>query len=185
MSSEPPRMPVVVTGGGEAADAGDRPIYQRINRNNSSALRRSLSAGFALIIVIAAAGTAARPLRHCRVAGETDMRRFIWAALLCVLALQSSFTQQPFSYRPGSSGSRDWRRICGGPRRSVQDRIRAARRRGKMPSLRGHDRSAGNRKIRQQAGRYRQKSRLSLRACAQGSALARRGTALLHSSGLR
>ena len=87
-------MPVVVTGGGEAADAADRPIYQRINRNNSSALRRSLSAGFALIIVIAAAGTAARPLRHCRVAGETDMRRFIWAALLCVLASQSSIAQQ-------------------------------------------------------------------------------------------
>jgi hypothetical protein len=52
-------MPVAVAGGGEAAGTVDRPIDRRIYRNNSSRLRRNLSAGFALIIVIAAAGTAA------------------------------------------------------------------------------------------------------------------------------
>jgi hypothetical protein len=50
-------MPVVAGGGG-AADAGDCPINRSIDRSNSSTLRRSLPAGFALIIVIAAAGTA-------------------------------------------------------------------------------------------------------------------------------
>jgi hypothetical protein len=35
-----------------------------------------------------------RPFRHGRVAGETDVMRFIWAALLCVLASQSSLAQQ-------------------------------------------------------------------------------------------
>src|SRR5229473_1779422 len=59
MSSERPRMPVAVAGGDEAADTDDRPIDRRIYRNNSSRLRRNLSTGFALIIVIAAADTAA------------------------------------------------------------------------------------------------------------------------------
>src|SRR5260221_931581 len=62
MSSGRPGMPVVVAGGGEAADTGDRPIDRqdrRIERNHSLTLRRSLSAGLALIVVIAAAGIAA------------------------------------------------------------------------------------------------------------------------------
>jgi hypothetical protein len=55
-------MPVVVAGGGEAANTGDRPIDRqdrRIERNHSLTLWRSLSAGLALIVVIAAAGIAA------------------------------------------------------------------------------------------------------------------------------
>jgi hypothetical protein len=206
MSSERPRMPVVVAEGGEAADIGDRPIDLRIDRNHSSTPRVDISqwrqgrrVGARSSHSRCERARAASPssmcrsrrptplqrrqrradlchsvrlFRHCRVAGENRHEAFYLGRAAMRARLASELGATTFSCRPGSSGSGDWRRICGGPRRSVQDRIRGERRRGKMPGLRGHDRSADNREIRQHAGRYRQKSRLSLRACAQGSALA-------------